>query len=107
MGKRLARARAEASLSQAEAAARLQDLVRRSSGSAASEKVYQSYIAKCELGVRRVDGWELLEFAAIYATTVQDLLRPLSTEELAEQRAMQRAAQESAEREAAYERRQR
>jgi len=61
LGRRLAAARRAAGLTQRQAAQRL-------------GVEHQSFIAKCEQGHRKVDPFELVEFARAYGTTVDHLL---------------------------------
>jgi len=63
---RLRASRERAGLTQREAAQRLNRL--------------QSYVSKCELGERRVDAVEVVEFAQLYRVTLEELLiGPLNT----------------------------
>jgi transcriptional regulator with XRE-family HTH domain len=63
LGLRLRRARENAGLTQREVEARL--------GYA------QSMISNCEKAGRRVDAWELQQFARLYGTTVAELMKPV------------------------------
>jgi transcriptional regulator with XRE-family HTH domain len=68
LGHRLVVARVAQGLSQAEVAEKL--------------GYPQSYVSRCERGQRRIDAFELAEFADLYGTTITALSAPPTPEEL-------------------------